>query len=113
MAEIQFVRGENETVIPEVRLTRAKDGTNGRAYFNFDNPKILEGNLEILGMYMVDEEGEMVSRDVNAKFINGIAKSIEVAYTLKSAAEWDRFIRFMDRYAQTHGLVQNKPEAEA
>ena len=112
MAEIQFVRGENETIIPDVRLTRAKDGTNGRAYFYFDNPKVLEGNLEILGMYMVDEEGELVSRDVNAKFVNGQAKSIEVGYTLKSADEWDRFIRFMDRYAQSHGLVQNKSDEE-
>jgi photosystem II 13kDa protein len=112
MAEIQFVRGENETVIPDVRLTRAKDGTNGRAYFYFDNPKILEGNLEILGMYMVDEEGELISRDVNAKFVNGIAKAIEVAYTMKSTAEWERFIRFMDRYAESHGLVQNKSDAE-
>ena len=111
MAEIQFSRGTNETVIPDVRLTRAKDGTNGRAYFSFDNPDILrQGNLEILGMYLVDEEGELVSRDVNAKFVNGLAKSIEATYTMKSAAEWDRFIRFMDRYSESHGMGLNKPE---
>jgi photosystem II 13kDa protein len=110
MAEIQFSRGVNETVIPDVRLTRAKDGTNGRAYFSFDNPDILQGNLEILGMYMVDEEGELVSRDVNAKFVNGLAKAIEATYTMKSAAEWDRFIRFMDRYSESHGMGLNKPE---
>ncbi len=111
MAEIQFFRGINETVIPEIRLTRSKDGTNGRAYFYFEDAQILQdGKLEILGMYMVDEEGELVSRDVNAKFVNGLAKALEVTYTMKSAADWDRFIRFMDRYSASHGLGLNKSE---
>jgi photosystem II 13kDa protein len=111
MAEIQFSRGINETVIPDIRLTRAKDGTNGRAYFTFEDPQILqESKLEILGMYMVDEEGELVSRDVNAKFVNGLPKALEVTYTMKSVEDWDRFIRFMDRYSASHGLGLNKPE---
>ncbi|AFY60519.1 photosystem II reaction center protein Psb28 [Pseudocalidococcus azoricus] len=109
MADIQFIRGINEEIVPDVRLTRAKDGTNGKAYFTFDNPKIVqEGNLEINGMYMVDEEGEIVTREVNAKFINGQATAIEATYTIRSAADWDRFIRFMDRYAATHGLGLNQ-----
>ncbi len=109
MAEIQFIRGVNEEIVPDVRLTRSKDGTNGRAYFYFDNPKIVqEGNLEINGMYMVDEEGEIVTRDVNAKFINGQVTAIEATYTIRNLADWDRFIRFMDRYAATHGLGLNQ-----
>jgi photosystem II 13kDa protein len=111
MAEIQFISGVNEPVIPDVRLTRSKDGTNGRAFFSFEEPQVLkESKLEILGMYLVDEEGQLVTRDVNAKFINGQAKAIEATYNMKSAAEWDRFIRFMDRYAETHGLGLNKSE---
>nr|B8HK72.1 RecName: Full=Photosystem II reaction center Psb28 protein; AltName: Full=Photosystem II 13 kDa protein; AltName: Full=Photosystem II reaction center W protein [Cyanothece sp. PCC 7425] len=109
MAEIQFVRGVNEGVVPDVRLTRAKDGNTGRAVFYFDNPQLVqEGNLEIMGMYMVDEEGEIVTREVNAKFINGKATAIEAIYTIRSAPEWDRFIRFMNRYAESHGLGFNK-----
>lgn len=105
MAEIQFVRGVNEEVVPDVRLTRSRDGSNGKAYFTFENPQILqEGKLEILGMYMVDEEGELIAREVNAKFINGQAVAIEASYTMKSLEDWDRFIRFMDRYAASHGL---------
>jgi photosystem II 13kDa protein len=105
MADIQFVRGVNEEVVPDVRLTRSKDGSNGKAYFTFENPQVLqEGKLEILGMYMVDEEGELVARDVNAKFVNGQAVALEASYTMKSADDWDRFIRFMDRYAESHGL---------
>ncbi|MCG9893702.1 MAG: photosystem II reaction center protein Psb28 [Thermosynechococcaceae cyanobacterium MS004] len=105
MAEIQFVQGINETVIPDVRVTRSKDGTNGRAYFYFEDAQILtDSNLEILGMYMVDEEGELVSRDVNAKFINGQPKAIEATYTMKTTEDFERFARFMNRYAETHGL---------
>lgn len=109
MADIQFVQGVNEEIVPDVRLTRSRDGSNGRAIFYFDNPKIVqEGNLEIMGMYMVDEEGELVSREVNAKFVNGQATAIEAVYVMKSPQEWDRFIRFMERYSESHGLGFNK-----
>jgi photosystem II 13kDa protein len=105
MAEIQFVRGINETVIPDVRITRSKDGTNGRAYFYFEDAQVLvDTNLEIAGMFMVDEEGEIVSREVNAKFINGQPKAIEATYTMRTTQEFERFERFMNRYAETHGL---------
>jgi photosystem II 13kDa protein len=39
MAEIQFVRGLTETAIPDVRLTRARDGSTGVATFIFENPR--------------------------------------------------------------------------
>jgi len=105
MAEIQFIRGVDEEIVPDVRLTRAPDGSTGRARFYFDNPKIVqEGNLEITGMYLVDEEGELATRDVNAKFVNGQPTAIEAVYPMRSVQEWDRFMRFMDRYAEAHGL---------
>ena len=108
MAEIQFVRGTNEIVIPEVRITRSKDGTNGRAYFYFEDAQVLvDTNLEIAGMFMVDEEGEIVSREVNAKFVNGQPKAIEATYTMRSTQEFERFERFMNRYAETHGLEKS------
>ncbi|MDG2991301.1 photosystem II reaction center protein Psb28 [Candidatus Synechococcus calcipolaris G9] len=111
MAEIQFIPGTNEEIVPDVRLTRAKDGNSGQALFYFDNPKIVqEGNLEITGMYLVDEEGELVTRDVNAKFVNGQPTAIEATYNIRSAEDWDRFIRFMDRYAASHGLGFQKSD---
>lgn len=111
MAEIQFTRGTDESVVPDVRLTRSPDGTSGRAYFRFDNPDIIqEGNPEILGMYMVDEDGELSTRDVNAKFVNGQIVAIEATYTMRSAQDWDRFMLFMNRYAESHGLGFNKAE---
>jgi photosystem II 13kDa protein len=106
MAEIQFSRGTTEGVIPDVRLTRSKDGTNGTATFYFDRPDALmtQEALDITGMYMLDEEGEIVTKEVNAKFVNGQPAALEALYIMKSVAEWDRFIRFMDRYAAQNGL---------
>jgi len=110
MAQIQFSRGTDEEVIPDVRLTRSRDGSNGTATFYFKNPNALSrGNTEdITGMYMVDEEGEIVTREVKGKFVNGKPEALEVLHLMRSAAEWDRFMRFMERYSEDHGLEFNK-----
>ncbi len=110
MAQIQFSRGVNEEVIPDVRLTRSRDGSNGTATFYFQNPKVLNSGStdEITGMYLVDEEGELVTREVKGKFVNGKPEALEVLYLMRSADEWDRFMRFMERYAEDHGLGFNK-----
>lgn len=106
MAEIQFSRGIAEEIIPDVRLTRSKDGTNGTATFYFEKPKAFEDDsaVSITGMYMVDEEGEIATREVNAKYVNGQPEALEALYVMRSTAEWERFIRFMDRYAAENGL---------
>ncbi|EKU97276.1 photosystem II reaction center protein Psb28 [Leptolyngbya sp. PCC 7375] len=105
MAEIQFSQGVAEEVIPDVRLTRAKDGSDGTATFYFDKPKaLIEEGSEVTGLYLVDEEGMMTSREVNAKFINGAPAGLEARILLKSRDEWDRFMRFMNRYAEEKGL---------
>lgn len=106
MAEIQFSRGVKETVIPDVRVTRSKTGVTGTARFYFDGPTILnkESSDEITGMYLVDEEGEIVTREVKGKFINGRPTSIEATLILNSQTEWDRFVRFMERYGEENGL---------
>lgn len=113
--------------------------------FLFDGPAVFEaGNElgEITGLYMIDEEGEMASVDVNAKFVNGKPSEIECKcgsahavtavtasqsmlrlaehckvhyaqhcsfpcccrYVMRSSMEWDRFMRFMERYAEENNL---------
>jgi photosystem II protein len=112
MAEIQFSRGINEDVTPDVRLTRSRDGSNGTATFYFENPKALDSSSteDITGMYMIDEEGEIVTREVKGKFINGQPTALEAIVLIKSQGEWDRFMRFMERYAEEHGLGFSKSE---
>lgn len=53
---------------------------------------------------MIDEEGVIQSVDVNAKFINGKPAGIEAKYVMRSPREWDRFMRFMERYSNANGL---------
>nr|YP_009294341.1 photosystem II protein W [Palmaria palmata]AOM67781.1 photosystem II protein W [Palmaria palmata] len=114
MAVIQFIKGIDETVVPDVKLTRSRDGSTGTATFRFTNPVILNASMEnqgdITGMYLMDEEGELITRDVNAKFINGKPKAIESIYVIKDASNWDRFMRFMERYANENSLSFTKAE---
>lgn len=111
-AKIQFIKGLDETVLPDVRLTRSRDGSTGTATFCFRNPNILDKSTakegEITGMYLIDKEGVLETRDVNARFINGKPETIESIYIMKSPEAWNRFMRFMKRYSKTNGLIFTK-----
>lgn len=113
MAKIQFSRGLDEEVTPDVRLTRSRTGDSGTATFIFTNPKILDqGTTEdITGMYLIDEEGEIITREVKAKFVNGKPEELEALYVMKSVQEWERFMRFMERYAEENDLGLSKNES--
>jgi photosystem II 13kDa protein len=110
MAEIQFSRGITESVVPDVKLTRSKDGSQGTATFLFEKPDAQNSMEPVTGMYMVDEEGEIITKDVKGRYINGQPSALEALYVMKSAAEWDRFIRFMDRYAEKNEMGLSKSE---
>ncbi|XP_022634877.1 photosystem II reaction center PSB28 protein, chloroplastic isoform X2 [Vigna radiata var. radiata] len=73
---IQFIRGTDEQTIPDVKLTTSRDGTNG----------VLQ------------------SVDVSAKFVNGKPSGIEAKYVMRTPKDWDRFMRFMERYSDAKGL---------
>ena len=105
-AAIQFFRGVDEPVVPDIRLTRSRDGRTGQAMFVFEEPEALapETMGDITGMFMLDEEGELVTREVKARFVNGKASALEVTYTWKSTEDFERFMRFAQRYAESHEL---------
>jgi len=105
-AAIQFTRGIDEPVIPDIRVTRSNDGRTGRALFVFDQPEIMapETWAGITGMIMIDEEGELSTREVNARFVNGQPSALEAIYVWKSEEDFERFMRFAKRYANCHGL---------
>jgi photosystem II protein len=116
-AAIQFFRGVEEPVVPDIRLTRSRDGRTGQALFVFEEPEALapESMGDITGMFMVDEEGEMVTREVKARFVNGRAAAIEATYTWKTNEDFERFMRFAQRYADSHqlGFSDSSYDAEA
>lgn len=112
---IQFVKGTSESCVPDVKLTRARDGASGTATFFFEQPDVFEAGAmesaggDITGLYLVDEEGTLSTVDVSAKFVNGKPKGIEARYNMKSVADWNRFMRFMERYAEDHGARPPPP----
>ena len=65
-AKIQFIRGLDERILPDVLLTRSRDGSTGTATFKFKNPNILDKKTskqgEITGMYLIDQEGVIKTR---------------------------------------------------
>ena len=109
-AAIQFFRGVDEPVVPDIRVTRSRDGRTGQATFRFEQPAAIapETMGDITGMWMVDEEGEMVTREVNGRFVNGKACALEATYTWKSEADFERFMRFAQRYADSNGMGYSK-----
>lgn len=106
---IQFIKGINESTIPLVNITRSRDGSTGTATFIFENPtifyNILDTKNEITGMFLIDKEGTLSTRDITAKFIQGKPKTIQATYIIKNSESWDRFMRFMERYASENELT--------
>ena len=106
---IQFFNGVDEKVIPEIRLTKSKDGQAGQAFFRFNSPDaLLSDNFkEIQGMYLIDEEGKITTREINIAVSkkNGKYTAIEAVYCWKSQRDFNRFMRFANRYAKKVGLA--------
>ena len=46
----------------------------------------------------------MVTREINGKFVNGTASALEAVYSWKSEQDFERFMRFAQRYADANGL---------
>jgi photosystem II protein len=102
-------------VVADIRMTRSRDGRTGQAMFVFEQPQALAPETlgDIGGMYMLDEEGQLVTRDVNARFVNGKPAALEATYTWKTLEDFERFMRFAERYAETNGLGFAKKSDEA
>ncbi|GAB4820949.1 hypothetical protein N2152v2_007995 [Parachlorella kessleri] len=110
-AKLEFIKGVEEPSIPDVKLTRSRDGSSGTATFTFQNPSVFEASSEvgdITGLYLVDDEGTLQTVEVQAMFVNGKPDKIKAVYVMRSTFEWDRFMRFMERYAEDKGLGFSK-----
>ena len=105
-AKIQFYEGTDEPVVPEIRLTRSKDGTTGQALFSFEKPQALSSIAEgeITGMRMIDAEGEILTKEVKVRFVDGEPIFLEAVYVWKTSPDFDRFMRFANNYAKSNGL---------
>ena len=73
-----------------------------------DLDKISPKKGEITGMYLIDSEGVLETRDICAYFVNGKPDSLVSIYVMKSNQDWDRFMRFMQKYSEKNGLSFTK-----
>jgi len=103
---IEFFNGISENVIPEIRLTRSKDGSTGQAIFSFNNPDALtkQDFTQIQKMSLIDKEGVIITREVSVTVSNGKRIGIEAIYIWKTQDSFNRFMRFAQEYAKDHGL---------
>ena len=57
---------------------------------------------------MIDKEGILETRDINVNFVNGKPQAVESIYIMKSSQDWNRYMRFMERYGKSNDLVFTK-----
>ena len=100
---IQFIKGMNEKDLPEIRLFRDNDGKKGHAVYKFSKPTTitLENFNSIQKMCMYDEEGELSTRKIDVSISENNIKEVKSTYNWKSENEFDRFMRFAQRYANS------------
>nr|YP_009327076.1 photosystem II reaction center protein W [Pleurocladia lacustris]ANS57606.1 photosystem II reaction center protein W [Pleurocladia lacustris]ANS57750.1 photosystem II reaction center protein W [Pleurocladia lacustris] len=108
-AIIQFIEGAQETTVPTINITRSKDGSTGTATFIFEDPSLFSTTInpesQVSGMYLIDDEGVLSTKDLTANFIAGKPKTLKAIYIMKNAQAWDRFMRFMEKYLDENNLT--------
>lgn len=119
---IEFFEGLPEA-LSNVSLRRSKASGTRNVLLTFAGLQALEkfqsftkqftGNLRL-----VDEEGEMLVEPSSLRIIWGgdegdDLRSVECGFELVQDEHWDRFMRFMERYAEANGMeYQNRnPES--
>ena len=101
---IQFIKGLNEYDYPEIRLFRDQDGKKGSAIYKFPKPKTitLDNFKSVQKMYFIDEEGELSTRKIDLSISENRIKEVESTYNWNSEKEFERFMRFANRYANSY-----------
>ena len=100
---IQFVKGESEKGYPEIRMFRDLDGKKGKAVYKFFTPKTitLENFKSIKKMYLIDKEGELLTKKIDLYISGNYIKEVTSTYSWNSEKEFERFMRFSIRYANS------------
>ena len=100
---IQFIKGKDEKVLPEIRLFRNIDGKKGQAVYKFHKPSTItpENFDSIKKMYLIDEEGELSTRKIDLSISDNNIKEVKSRYNWSTEKEFERFMRFAKRYANS------------
>ena len=100
---IQFVKGTNEKDLPEIRLFRNFDGKKGKAVYKFYKPTsiTLQNFKSVNKMYLIDYEGEISTKEIDLFISEDRVKQVKSTYNWNSEKEFERFMRFASRYANS------------
>ena len=100
---IQFVKGNNEEDQPEIRLFRNLDGKKGKAVYKFYKPTTitLKNFKSVQKMYLIDSEGELSTKKIDLTISKDHIKEVKSTYSWSSEKEFERFMRFASRYANS------------
>jgi photosystem II Psb28-2 protein len=110
---IEFFQGISEE-LSGVSLRRNKNTGVRSVLMIFDNLKALEkfnsftkGSAQ--NLRLVDEEGEILVTPSSVKIIFGgdegdELRQIRCTFELEQESHWERFARFMERYAKANGM---------
>ena len=63
-----------------------------QSYFRKTSSIIFIADGEITGMRMIDSEGEILTREVKVKFVDGDPMFLEGIYIWKTKPDFDRFV---------------------
>ena len=100
---IQFAEGKNEKDIPEIRLFRNPDRKRGKAVYKFYKPTTitLKNYKSVKKMSLIDSEGELSTKKIDLSISEDHVKEIKSTYNWNSEEEFERFMRFASRYANS------------
>ena len=100
---IQFIKGKDEKDHPEIRLVRNFDGKKGRAIYKFYNSTTItiDNYKSIKKMYLIDKEGELSTKKIDLSITEKNINEICSIYNWESEKEFERFMRFSKRYADS------------
>ena len=100
---IQFIKGEDEKNHPEIRLFRNPDGKRGQVIYKFHKPSTitLENYKAINRMYLIDKEGNLSTNKIDLSIKENYIKEVKSTYSWNSEKEFERFMRFAERYAHS------------
>ena len=92
-AKIQFYEGTDEPVVPEIRLTRSKDGTTGQALFLFEIIRSESNSLdELIDTYSVFKKEELQESVLRIKKRLGPQRT-KIALESINNEKWDLVCR--------------------
>lgn len=115
---IQFFEGISEE-LSNVSLRRNRSTGARSVMFIFENMRSLERFNSYTkrfnsGLQLVDEEGKILIEPDSVQFIFGGAEGddlerVECTFEINRDDHWERFMRFMNRYATANGMEYGEP----